>query len=302
MWLQIRLYISSFNRFHKYKYISLNFEWFRYYSIDVALSTLPQFSLPQFRRLDRSAVWISKCVRVSTVAENNFCLITLHSLILFLTSRFVRFRLTEVKFNCVSSWLGNERGYGTRDSCWRRRWQQMDDNCKNWLFSFNQSTRIEFRWNVTRILMLAYVVPEFNSNCSALVSNPFETFHFFKNFNWCVCFDQHQRFVEETKEREPEVLFVGDSLIAHLKYTEIWKTLFAPLHPVKNRLVCYCTVFLFFWKVNEQFFFSCSSTLAYLEMRRSTSFGDCPTENWTTSNLRFSFNIEWHFNFQSYHS
>jgi len=42
----------------------------------------------------------------------------------------------------------------------------------------------------------------------------------------------HQRFVEETKEREPEVLFVGDSLIAHLKYTEIWKTLFAPLHPL----------------------------------------------------------------------
>jgi len=42
----------------------------------------------------------------------------------------------------------------------------------------------------------------------------------------------HQRFVEETKEREPEVLFVGDSLIAHLIYTEVWKTLFAPLHPL----------------------------------------------------------------------
>ncbi len=43
---------------------------------------------------------------------------------------------------------------------------------------------------------------------------------------------QHQRFVLETKEREPEVLFVGDSLIAHLLYTEMWETMFAPLHPV----------------------------------------------------------------------
>jgi len=42
----------------------------------------------------------------------------------------------------------------------------------------------------------------------------------------------HQRFLLETKEREPEVLFVGDSLIAHLVYTDLWETLFEPLHPL----------------------------------------------------------------------
>uniref|UniRef100_A0A0P6F8W7 Platelet-activating factor acetylhydrolase IB subunit beta n=1 Tax=Daphnia magna TaxID=35525 RepID=A0A0P6F8W7_9CRUS len=45
-------------------------------------------------------------------------------------------------------------------------------------------------------------------------------------------FLQHQRFVLETKEREPEILFVGDSLISHLIYTDMWETMFAPLHPL----------------------------------------------------------------------
>lgn len=48
-------------------------------------------------------------------------------------------------------------------------------------------------------------------------------------------FLQHQRFVLETKEREPEILFVGDSLISHLIYTDMWETMFAPLHPVKKK-------------------------------------------------------------------
>lgn len=49
-------------------------------------------------------------------------------------------------------------------------------------------------------------------------------------------FLQHQRFVLETKEREPEILFVGDSLISHLIYTDMWETMFAPLHPVKKKI------------------------------------------------------------------
>jgi hypothetical protein len=48
---------------------------------------------------------------------------------------------------------------------------------------------------------------------------------------------QHQRFVLETKEREPEILFVGDSLISHLIYTDMWETMFAPLHPVRKSLL-----------------------------------------------------------------
>lgn len=41
---------------------------------------------------------------------------------------------------------------------------------------------------------------------------------------------QHNRFVFETKEREPEVLFIGDSLIQQLARTELWKKMFEPLH------------------------------------------------------------------------
>ena len=68
----------------------------------------------------------------------------------------------------------------------------------------------------------------------------FGNFQFTLAFRLLMCFFfsvshfflQHQRFVLETKEREPEILFVGDSLISHLIYTDMWETMFAPLHPV----------------------------------------------------------------------
>ncbi|XP_076438691.1 platelet-activating factor acetylhydrolase IB subunit alpha2-like [Babylonia areolata] len=41
---------------------------------------------------------------------------------------------------------------------------------------------------------------------------------------------QHNAFLMEGKEREPEVLFLGDSIFAHLGQTEIWKEMFEPLH------------------------------------------------------------------------
>lgn len=41
---------------------------------------------------------------------------------------------------------------------------------------------------------------------------------------------QHNAFLLEGKEREPEVLFLGDSLFAQLGQTEIWKEMFEPLH------------------------------------------------------------------------
>ena len=33
---------------------------------------------------------------------------------------------------------------------------------------------------------------------------------------------QHQAFLLEAKEREPEVLFLGDSIFAQLQQTEVW--------------------------------------------------------------------------------
>ncbi|XP_022200418.2 platelet-activating factor acetylhydrolase IB subunit alpha2 [Nilaparvata lugens] len=41
---------------------------------------------------------------------------------------------------------------------------------------------------------------------------------------------QHKRHVLETREREPEVLLIGDSIIHHLQYRPIWNELFEPLH------------------------------------------------------------------------
>uniref|UniRef100_A0A3Q3GAK1 Platelet-activating factor acetylhydrolase IB subunit alpha1 n=1 Tax=Labrus bergylta TaxID=56723 RepID=A0A3Q3GAK1_9LABR len=40
----------------------------------------------------------------------------------------------------------------------------------------------------------------------------------------------HNRFVSDSKDKEPEVLFVGDSLVQLLHQSGIWRELFSPLH------------------------------------------------------------------------
>lgn len=40
----------------------------------------------------------------------------------------------------------------------------------------------------------------------------------------------HNRFVSDSKDKEPDVLFVGDSLIQHMHQSPIWRQLFSPLH------------------------------------------------------------------------
>ncbi|KAJ8372724.1 hypothetical protein AAFF_G00277930 [Aldrovandia affinis] len=41
---------------------------------------------------------------------------------------------------------------------------------------------------------------------------------------------QHARFVLECKDAEPEVLFVGDSMVQLMAQYEVWRELFSPLH------------------------------------------------------------------------
>ncbi|KAK3106945.1 hypothetical protein FSP39_003623 [Pinctada imbricata] len=41
---------------------------------------------------------------------------------------------------------------------------------------------------------------------------------------------QHARFIAEAKEKEPEVLFIGDSLILHMAHSSMWTKMFEPLH------------------------------------------------------------------------
>lgn len=41
---------------------------------------------------------------------------------------------------------------------------------------------------------------------------------------------QHERHVSEAKEREPDVIMIGDSIIQKLQTCPIWNDLFEPLH------------------------------------------------------------------------
>lgn len=43
-------------------------------------------------------------------------------------------------------------------------------------------------------------------------------------------FLQHNQHLADTKDREPDVLWIGDSIIAHLKQRPMWNDLFEPLH------------------------------------------------------------------------
>lgn len=40
----------------------------------------------------------------------------------------------------------------------------------------------------------------------------------------------HRRFISETKDKEPDVVFVGDSIIQHLGQTEYWEKHFEQMH------------------------------------------------------------------------
>ncbi|XP_042874101.1 platelet-activating factor acetylhydrolase IB subunit alpha2-like [Penaeus japonicus] len=40
----------------------------------------------------------------------------------------------------------------------------------------------------------------------------------------------HNRFVSQARESEPDVVFVGDSLVANLQSTDLWEKWFAPMH------------------------------------------------------------------------
>lgn len=40
----------------------------------------------------------------------------------------------------------------------------------------------------------------------------------------------HNRFVNQAREMEPDVVFVGDSIVANLQCTEVWEKWFAPMH------------------------------------------------------------------------
>ncbi|XP_027298414.1 platelet-activating factor acetylhydrolase IB subunit beta isoform X2 [Cricetulus griseus] len=41
---------------------------------------------------------------------------------------------------------------------------------------------------------------------------------------------QHNCFVLDCKDKEPDVLFVGDSMVQLMQQYEIWRELFSPLH------------------------------------------------------------------------
>lgn len=40
----------------------------------------------------------------------------------------------------------------------------------------------------------------------------------------------HNRFIAESKEKDADVIFIGDSIIQALQHTDVWNELFVPLH------------------------------------------------------------------------
>ncbi|CAH1183773.1 unnamed protein product [Phaedon cochleariae] len=40
----------------------------------------------------------------------------------------------------------------------------------------------------------------------------------------------HNRFLSETREKDADVIFIGDSIVQALQHTDVWNDLFAPLH------------------------------------------------------------------------
>ncbi|CAL8140081.1 unnamed protein product [Orchesella dallaii] len=51
----------------------------------------------------------------------------------------------------------------------------------------------------------------------------------------------HRRFVSEAQEKEPDVVFIGDSIIAFLSYHEMWDRLFVPMHALNFGINAECT-------------------------------------------------------------
>ncbi|XP_041082954.1 platelet-activating factor acetylhydrolase IB subunit alpha1-like [Polyodon spathula] len=57
----------------------------------------------------------------------------------------------------------------------------------------------------------------------------------------CGYIQEHHRFVSDSKDKEPEVLFVGDSLVQLLHQFEVWRELFSPLHALNFGIGGDCT-------------------------------------------------------------
>ena len=43
-------------------------------------------------------------------------------------------------------------------------------------------------------------------------------------------YPQHKRFIQDSKEKDPDVIFIGDCILESLQFTEYWNESFAPLH------------------------------------------------------------------------
>lgn len=41
---------------------------------------------------------------------------------------------------------------------------------------------------------------------------------------------QHKRYIAELREKDPDVIFLGDCVLESLAFTDMWKESFAPLH------------------------------------------------------------------------
>ena len=48
---------------------------------------------------------------------------------------------------------------------------------------------------------------------------------------------QHTRFINETKEREPDVVIFGDSITSQLETRCVWREVFVPMHALNFSII-----------------------------------------------------------------
>ncbi|XP_055524471.1 platelet-activating factor acetylhydrolase IB subunit beta homolog [Wyeomyia smithii] len=51
----------------------------------------------------------------------------------------------------------------------------------------------------------------------------------------------HKRFVQECKEKDPDVMFIGDGILESLQFTDYWNSHFVPMHCLNFSIRTDCT-------------------------------------------------------------
>lgn len=87
---------------------------------------------------------------------------------------------------------------------------------------------------------------------------------------------QHNRHVNETKEREPDVVWIGDSILSHLQHRPMWNDLFEPLHSLNFGISGDCTQNVL-WRIQNSALDNIKPKVVVVHVG-TNNFGNSPEE------------------------